>query len=159
MSWDAGSVPSPSARRPPSSSTTTGTTATVRSLRRHGIRSMSISGTTGFPMRSMMSCGDWAFVRPAMITITARSSRLPPQNRSDYNWSAFGQDKVTLLNDKLLLTFGSKIEHNDYTGVEVQPSVRLLYGLRKNHALWWAVSRAVRTPSRIEEDVRINERR
>lgn len=79
-----------------------------------------------------------------------------PQNRTDYLWSAFVQDQVRILPDRLHLTFGSKFEINDYTGFEVQPSVRLLFAPRPEHSLWWAVSRAVRTPSRSNDDFRVN---
>ena len=62
-------------------------------------------------------------------------------------YSAFVQDEIKLVPDKLVLTLGSKIEHNDYTGVELQPSLSLVFKLAANQTLWTAVSRAVRTPS------------
>ena len=40
-------------------------------------------------------------------------------------YSGFIQDEIQLAGDRLRLTIGSKFEHNDYTGFEVQPSVRL----------------------------------
>ncbi len=52
------------------------------------------------------------------------------------------------------LTVGAKIEHNDYTGWEWQPNLRLLWQLSDRQRVWGAVSRAVRTPSRVEEDGR-----
>jgi iron complex outermembrane recepter protein len=63
--------------------------------------------------------------------------------------SAFVQDEITLLANRLKVTLGSKFEHNDYTGLEVQPSARAAWALEP-HLLWAAVSRAVRTPSRID---------
>jgi iron complex outermembrane recepter protein len=51
------------------------------------------------------------------------------------------------------LTLGSKLEHNDYTGYEVQPNVRLHWTVTPDQALWAAVSRAARTPSRVDRDV------
>jgi iron complex outermembrane receptor protein len=62
--------------------------------------------------------------------------------------SAFVQDQITL-SDRLKLTLGSKFEHNDYTGFEIQPSGRLAW-TKGRHVLWGAISRAVRTPSRID---------
>jgi iron complex outermembrane receptor protein len=67
-------------------------------------------------------------------------------------FSGFVQDEVPL-GDRLRLTLGTKIEHNDYTGVEVQPSSRLAWTLTPRHMLWGAISRAVRTPSRIDRDI------
>jgi len=76
---------------------------------------------------------------------------LPP--RLDHNlFSAFLQDEITLC-DNLFLTLGTKIEHNDYTGVEVEPSGRLQWNVTSNQMVWAAVSRAVRTPSRIDRDL------
>lgn len=65
-------------------------------------------------------------------------------------YSAFLQDEITLLTDYLWLTLGTKFEHNDFTGPEWQPSIRLLWKPQTSHSLWTAVGRAVRTPSMVE---------
>jgi iron complex outermembrane recepter protein len=67
--------------------------------------------------------------------------------------SGFVQDELPLGTDRLRLTLGTKIEHNDYTGVEFQPSGRMAWTLTPRHMLWGAISRAVRTPSRIDRDL------
>jgi len=69
--------------------------------------------------------------------------------------SGFVQDEVTLIDDVLTFTAGSKFEHNDFTGFEFQPSVRLLWTPDERHSIWAAASRAVRTPSRVEDDGRV----
>ena len=46
----------------------------------------------------------------------------------------------------MAFTAGFKLEHNDFTGFECQPSLRLLWMLDKKSSAWGAVSRAVRTP-------------
>jgi iron complex outermembrane recepter protein len=66
--------------------------------------------------------------------------------------STFVQDEIKL-QDNLALTFGAKVEHNDYTGFEVQPSGRLQWNFTPKQMVWTAVSRAVRTPSRIDHDL------
>jgi iron complex outermembrane receptor protein len=66
-------------------------------------------------------------------------------------YSAFAQDELALLKT-LHLTLGTRVEHNDYTGFEFQPSLRLGWKVADRHALWAAVSRAVRTPSRLDRD-------
>ena len=68
-------------------------------------------------------------------------------------FSGFVQDEMPLRTDRLRLTVGTKIEHNDYTGFEVEPSGRLTWTLPQRQTLWGAVSRAVRTPSRLDRDV------
>jgi len=78
-----------------------------------------------------------------------------PDSRSTQLFSAFLQDQFSITDD-LRLTIGSKIEHNDYTGFEYQPSGRLLWKLNENHSTWTSVSRAVRVPSRSHENVRID---
>lgn len=72
--------------------------------------------------------------------------------------SAFVQDAIELVPDKVQLTLGSKFEHNDFTGFELQPSGRLAWTPHPRHTIWTSVSRAVRTPSRAEADIRLNQR-
>jgi len=67
-------------------------------------------------------------------------------------FSGFVQDEIKL-HEKLFLTLGSKLEHNDYTGFEVEPSARLQWNATPKQMFWGAVSRAVRTPSRIDHDL------
>lgn len=76
-----------------------------------------------------------------------------PGRRDLHLASGFLQDDITLLNDQLILTLGSKFEYNTYSGFEVQPSARLAWMPIANHTLWTAISRAVRTPSRIDTEV------
>ena len=78
-----------------------------------------------------------------------------PSERNLQLFSAFVQDEITLVEEKLTLTVGSKFEHNDYTGFEVQPSARLAYTPTEDQTFWAGVSRAVRTPSRIDGDFRV----
>ncbi|HEV7610519.1 MAG TPA: TonB-dependent receptor [Steroidobacteraceae bacterium] len=67
-------------------------------------------------------------------------------------YSAFVQDEIALLKN-LSFTLGTKLEHNAYTGFEFEPDVRLSWNLNSSQVLWGAVSRAVRTPSRIDHDL------
>ena len=66
--------------------------------------------------------------------------------------SAFIQDEISLA-QSLYLTLGTKVEHNDYTGFEVEPTARLRWSFSPAQMVWGAVSRAVRTPSRVERDI------
>ena len=78
-----------------------------------------------------------------------------PDSRNDQLFSGFLQDEITLMENKLWLTLGSKFEHNDYSGFEIQPNARLLWTPDPHHKFWGAVSRAVRTPSRFEHDFQV----
>ncbi|MDP4129765.1 MAG: TonB-dependent receptor [Bacteroidota bacterium] len=75
-----------------------------------------------------------------------------PAKKMLHLYSLFVQDKITLVNDRLYFTLGSKLEHNDYTGFEYSPSGRLAWTPAERQMIWAAVSRAVRTPSRIDRD-------
>lgn len=75
----------------------------------------------------------------------------PEGDRTLQLFNALIQDQVELTPD-INLTFGSKFEHNDFTGLEIQPNGRLFWSISANQGVWGAVSRAVRTPSRGETD-------
>jgi iron complex outermembrane recepter protein len=77
-----------------------------------------------------------------------------PAHRTSELWNLFAQDEIALAHD-LHFTIGSKFEHNDSTGLEVQPGLRLSWTPDGRHTLWGAISRAVRTPTRLDEDVRV----
>ncbi|MBK1723992.1 TonB-dependent receptor [Thiocystis violacea] len=83
---------------------------------------------------------------------------LTPDSENRDLWSGFVQDEIELLRDRLRLTLGTKIEHNDYTGLEIQPNVRLLWKVSEQSTLWSAISRAVRTPSRAERSATVSTR-
>jgi iron complex outermembrane receptor protein len=52
------------------------------------------------------------------------------------------------------LVLGAKLEHNDYTGFENEPTARLRWTSTSGQTLWGAVSRAVRMPTRFDTDLR-----
>ncbi len=83
------------------------------------------------------------------------SVELAPRSRLLETFSYFVQDEITLVEDLVTLTAGSKFLHNTYTDFEYQPSLRLLLTPTETRSYWMAVSRAVRTPSRIERDVNV----
>jgi iron complex outermembrane receptor protein len=74
-----------------------------------------------------------------------------PERRSLRLANIFVQDSIAL-SEALKLTLGVKFEHNSYTGTETQPSARLAWKLDEKSLLWSAISRSVRTPSRIDTE-------
>jgi len=78
----------------------------------------------------------------------------PPDSR-DNLVSGFLQDEVSLPHS-VRLTLGTKLEHNDFSGFEVQPSLRAAWNLADTQTVWGAISRAVRVPTRLERDVDID---
>ncbi len=78
-----------------------------------------------------------------------------PQHRNMQLFSSFVQDETTLMSERLTLTLGTKLEHNDFSEFELQPSARLAWTPTDRQTIWAAVSRAVRSPSRIDVDYHI----
>lgn len=78
-----------------------------------------------------------------------------PEKKDTHVYSVFVQDEI-LLGNKFNLTLGTKIDHNDYTDYEYQPSIRLHWQTSDTSDVWGAVSRAVQTPSRATRDSKLN---
>lgn len=78
-----------------------------------------------------------------------------PTDRDDQIVSAFIDDRYAVVEDKVFLTVGSKFEYNTYTQFEAQPSARLSWIIDDQNMVWTAVSRAVRVPSRLEDDLQV----
>ncbi len=73
-------------------------------------------------------------------------------DKGDELYTGFLQYSKFVFNRKMEIILGSKFEHNNYTGYEIQPSGRIVWNPNRAHTIWGAVSRAVRTPSRFEHD-------
>jgi iron complex outermembrane recepter protein len=78
-----------------------------------------------------------------------------PGHFTDKLYSGFVQDEIALVRNRLSLTIGSKFLHNIYSGFEVEPGARVLWTPNARQTVWAAVTRAVRTPSRVEEDLQL----
>ncbi len=75
-----------------------------------------------------------------------------PEESEDQIYSLFAQDEISLLENRLKLTVGAKLEENDFTGLEIQPNLRFAWSVDEKNTYWGAVSRAVRIPTRLESD-------
>jgi iron complex outermembrane receptor protein len=99
----------------------------------------------GLGYRSIRDKNDASFtvsLRPNQVTLN--------------QFSTFLQDEISLVDNRLQITLGSKFERNEFTGFEIEPNARLLWNLTPNQSIWTAVSRAVRTPALTEEGLRLN---
>ncbi|WMJ09526.1 TonB-dependent siderophore receptor [Nitrosomonas sp. sh817] len=81
-----------------------------------------------------------------------------PRAQINHMASVFIRDEITLLPERLRLNLGSRFDHNDFTGMEIQPNARLMWTPDDQNSIWMAVSRAVRIPSRAENDIQLNTR-
>jgi iron complex outermembrane receptor protein len=78
-----------------------------------------------------------------------------PHHQTDRIWSGFAQDEIPLVADKLSLTIGTKLEDNNFSGFGVEPSGRLLWTPDRHQTFWAAFTRALRTPSRLDDDLQL----
>ncbi len=78
-----------------------------------------------------------------------------PQDKCTNLFTAFIQSSMQFFDDKLALVIGSEFEHNNYTGFEYHPSARISWTPDINNNLWASVSRAVRTPGRVNTSSQI----
>jgi iron complex outermembrane recepter protein len=90
-------------------------------------------------------------------TVGSLNISFNPVSRNTQLYGVFGQDEVSLLPNRLKLTMGSKIEHNFYSGIALQPEVRLAWILSERSSTWIAISRASESSSRTDSDVRTND--
>ena len=75
-----------------------------------------------------------------------------PESKSLDLYSIILRDEIALVKGSWWLTLGSQFEHNDYSGFEVQPTIRLRWKPEERQTWWAAISRAVRTSSRADHD-------
>jgi iron complex outermembrane recepter protein len=78
--------------------------------------------------------------------------QLNPRSRRLWVMNAFAQDRLAVTAE-LDLIAGIKLERSSFTGVEVLPNLRLAWHPDDRTLFWGAVSRAVRTPSRIDRQL------
>ena len=79
-----------------------------------------------------------------------------PPERTDTLFTGFLEDDIILIPDRLVFQAGSKFIKTNYTGVELEPSGRLLWTPSDTRTVWLAVTHAVRTPSNAERDFNLS---
>jgi iron complex outermembrane receptor protein len=77
---------------------------------------------------------------------------LDPESKRLWAANAFAQDRIAL-SGALDLIAGVKLEHSSFSGLAALPNLRLAFHPSDKILLWSAVSRAVRTPSRIDREL------
>ena len=85
-------------------------------------------------------------------TVGSSTVSVNPDSRNASLYSGFIQDEIAL-SDDLRFIVGTKIEHNHHTDFEYQPSAKFVWRPDERNTLWSAVSRSVRTPSRVNDDL------
>jgi iron complex outermembrane receptor protein len=90
-------------------------------------------------------------ISPSTYTQTVPTVDFRPHQETYSVYSAFVQDSIALVPNQLTLTLGTKLEHNSYSGFQIQPSLRFSWTPTEHQTLWGAFTHAVRTPSRLEQ--------
>jgi len=103
-----------------------------------------------------LTWGLGARVSPSNFIQTSPGVNFLPNKQVDSIYSGFVQYELPIIKDKLTLTAGTKLEHNNFSGFDYQPSVRLLWMPTPRQSFWAAVTRAVRTPSRLDHDAQFD---
>jgi iron complex outermembrane receptor protein len=86
-----------------------------------------------------------------IITPSSSTSTLVPPTSTDHVHTGFVQDEIHF-GAKVALTAGAKLQHNNFSGFDIQPSARLLWSPSEHQSVWLGITRAVTTPSDLEED-------
>ena len=107
------------------------------------------------PLRQKFLWGLGGRLSSGNVTQVIPTVVFTPNHHTEKLYHAFIQDEVPIVGDQLSITIGSKFLHNNYSGFEFAPSGRLLWTPNSKQTFWGAVTRAVRTPSRVEEDLQL----
>lgn len=83
----------------------------------------------------------------------AATVQFVPHRRTDHLITWFLQDDIEAIPDRVHIIVGSKFERNGYSGFELQPSGRVLWTPTTRQTVAGSITRAVRTPSRVEHDL------
>lgn len=97
--------------------------------------------------------GMGARVSPSQFIQTQATVDFLPNQQTASIYSGFLQDEIPIVEDKLSLTVGTKLEHDSFSGFDWEPSARALWTPSDTQTFWAAVTRAVRTPSRLDQDL------
>lgn len=100
-----------------------------------------------------LTWGLGARVSPSNFIQTSAAVNFQPSKETNSIYSGFVQYELPIVTDKVMLTAGTKLENNNFSGFDYQPSVRLLWTPNDRQSFWAAVTRAVRTPSEVDKRV------
>ena len=89
----------------------------------------------------------------SLHTKPASYASFSPPSRNVRLFSAFAQNRWTIAPNRLIFTAGSKIEHNDFTGIEIQPGASILWTPDRRQTLWASAARAIRAPAMLDANL------
>jgi iron complex outermembrane receptor protein len=104
------------------------------------------------PARQRLSVGAGARFSDGDELEVVTGLTFDPADNTDQLLTAFIQDEIELVPHKLSVIAGTKLLHTNFTGVDLEPSVRLLWTPSEKQTIWTSFTRAVRTPADVERD-------
>lgn len=131
----------------------------INSFYREEVQTLDIDGQAayqGFDSHEITVGGGYRYITDDLTHDPSGTVSFDPGKRDISIYNLFVQDDYALLPDTLNFIYGAKYEYNGFAGSQAQPSGRLLWKLSDRHRFWGAVSHAVRTPSRTDQDIRFN---
>jgi iron complex outermembrane recepter protein len=75
-----------------------------------------------------------------------------PAETTDQLLTAFVQDEIDLVPHRLAFIAGTKLLHTNFTGVDFEPTARMLWTPTDKQTVWASFTRAVRTPADVERN-------
>ncbi len=96
-----------------------------------------------------------ARVSPSTLIENAPTAVFLPLRQTDSVYSGFIQDEIPIVEERLSVILGTKLEHNNFSGFQVQPGARLLWTQNAHHTFWASITRAVRDPGRLDDDLQL----
>jgi iron complex outermembrane receptor protein len=81
---------------------------------------------------------------------------MTPDHLDLRTFNVFAQDEIALAGDRVFATIGAKGEYETLGGWSLQPTGRLRWVIAPGQQAWAATSQAVRTPSLINQTMRVN---
>jgi len=104
------------------------------------------------PARQQISWGLGARFSLGYNPVIVSGLTFLPTQRTDKLLTAFLQDDIGIIEDRLSLSLGTKFLRTNFTGLQLEPSARLLWTPTDKQSLWASFTHAVRTPSAAERD-------
>jgi iron complex outermembrane receptor protein len=104
------------------------------------------------PARQQISWGLGARFSLGYNPVIVSGLTFLPTQRTDKLFTAFLQDEIGIVENRLSLSLGTKFLRTNFTGLQLEPSARLLWTPTDKQSLWASFTHAVRTPSAAERD-------
>jgi iron complex outermembrane receptor protein len=124
---------------------------------RSGPQSREARDTIDFEFQNHLKIGNrqdlvWGlgYRHSADQTVGTIDQAFVPANWSGHSFNWYVQDQITLKRNRVDLFIGTKLEKSYFTGLDLQPSVRLTWTPTERDTFWAAVSRSTSTPTRRE---------